>query len=91
MDNALEQRRRFLKKYINPTPLTPKPPPPGVERGGTKTMTSRLLTPQTLHNKEEGPRTAKLALMLIKSKKNMELYEYLEESPNCVYLPKIYC
>ena len=37
--------------------------------------------------KEVGPRTAKLALLLIKSieygKVQLFLYEYLEESPNC--------
>ena len=44
--------------------------------------------------KEVGPRTAKLTLLLIKFMKygvvKFLLYEYLEESPNCVYIPNIH-
>ena len=45
--------------------------------------------------KELGPQTAKLALLLIKFMKfgivQLLLHEYLEESPNCVYIPNIHC
>ena len=44
--------------------------------------------------KEVGPRTAKLALFLIEFMKfelvQFLLHEYLEENPNCVYMPNIY-
>ena len=43
-----------------------------------------------LSQKELGPQTAKLALLLIKFMKyglvQFLLYEYLQESPNCVYI-----
>ena len=44
--------------------------------------------------KEVGPRTANMALLLIKFMKygvvQFLLYEYLEESPNCVYIQNIH-
>ena len=44
--------------------------------------------------KEVGQRTAKLALFLIEFMKfelvQFLLHEYLEENPNCVYIPNIY-
>ena len=44
--------------------------------------------------KEVGPRTAKLALLLIKFMKfgivQFLFHDYLEESPNCVYIPNIH-
>ena len=44
--------------------------------------------------KEVGPRTAKLALLLIRSIKygivQFLLYEYLEERPNCVDIPNLH-
>ena len=41
----LEQSRRFLKKYINSTPSTPKPQP--LEWGSMKSITFRLPIPHT--------------------------------------------
>ena len=45
--------------------------------------------------KEVGPRTAKLALLLIKSIEygivQFLLYEYLEKSPNFEYIPNVHC
>ena len=44
--------------------------------------------------KEVEPRTTKLALLLIKFMKfgivQFKLHEYLDESPNCVYIPNIH-
>ena len=47
-----------------------------------------------LLEREVGSRTAKLALLLVKFMKygvvQFLLYEYLEESPICVYIPNIH-
>ena len=54
-----------------------------------------MVSPLGKGNKEVGPLTAKLALSLIKFMKygivHFLLYEKLEESPNCVYIPNIHC
>ena len=48
---AQEQRRRFLKKYINLTLFSPKLSPLGVQWGVMKFKNSCLLTLQMLHTK----------------------------------------